>query len=42
LDLDGTLLDRRRQLSAYTRDTLAALSRHGVADTVAMRRAHGR
>lgn len=34
-DLDGTLLDRRGQLSPYTRDTLAALSRRGVAYTVA-------
>ncbi len=34
-DLDGTLLDAGGQLSGYTRDTLAALSRQGVAYTVA-------
>ena len=34
-DLDGTLLDRHGQLSTYTRDTLATLSRRGVAYTVA-------
>ena len=34
-DLDGTLLDRRGQLSPYTRDTLATLTRRGVAYTVA-------
>lgn len=34
-DLDGTLLDRRGQLSPYTRDTLAALSERQVAYTVA-------
>ena len=34
-DLDGTLLNGSGQLSAYTRDTLAALSKRGVAYTVA-------
>lgn len=34
-DLDGTLLNSGGQLSAYTRDTLAALSDRGVAYTVA-------
>lgn len=34
-DLDGTLLDRQGELSAYTRDTLADLQRLGVAYTVA-------
>jgi hypothetical protein len=34
-DLDGTLLDCRGEISPYTRDTLAALSRRGVAYTVA-------
>jgi hypothetical protein len=34
-DLDGTLLDHRGSISDYTRDTLAALSKQGVAYTVA-------
>ncbi|MGB5587543.1 MAG: HAD family hydrolase [Gammaproteobacteria bacterium] len=34
-DLDGTLLNGSGQLSAYTRDTLATLSKRGVAYTVA-------
>ncbi len=34
-DLDGTLLDAEGSLSTYTRETLAALSREGVAYTVA-------
>lgn len=34
-DLDGTLLNSRGKISAYTRDTLAALSGRGIAYTVA-------
>jgi Cof subfamily protein (haloacid dehalogenase superfamily) len=34
-DLDGTLLDRSGQISDYTRETLAALSKRGIAYTVA-------
>ena len=34
-DLDGTLLDSRSQISAYTRDTLQLLARNGIAYTVA-------
>lgn len=34
-DLDGTLLNRDSQISAYTRDTLRLLSRRGIAYTVA-------
>ena len=34
-DLDGTLLNRRAEISARTRDTLAALADRGIAYTVA-------
>ena len=34
-DLDGTLLDRRSEISAFTRDTLRALSERKIAYTVA-------
>ena len=34
-DLDGTLLNRESQLSAYTRDTLQLLRQRGIAYTVA-------
>lgn len=34
-DLDGTLLNSNGQLSAYSRETLAALSQRGIAYTVA-------
>jgi Cof subfamily protein (haloacid dehalogenase superfamily) len=34
-DLDGTLLNRKGQLSQFSQDTLAALSRRGIAYTVA-------
>ena len=41
-DLDGTLLDRSSQISAYTRDTLRSLRERGIAYTVATGRAlHG-
>lgn len=41
-DLDGTLLNRRSQISPYTRETLQRLARHGIAYTVATGRAlHG-
>ncbi len=34
-DLDGTLLNRQGEISTYTRDTLASLSKRGIAYTVA-------
>lgn len=41
-DLDGTLLDRSSRISPFTRDTLRALARRGIAYTVATGRAlHG-
>jgi Cof subfamily protein (haloacid dehalogenase superfamily) len=41
-DLDGTLLDRRSQVSAHTRQTLALLRERGIAYTVATGRTlHG-
>ncbi len=38
-DLDGTLLDKNGAISAYTRDTLTALTELGIAYTVATGRA---
>lgn len=41
-DLDGTLLNRQSQISAFTRDTLRGLAERGIAYTVATGRAlHG-
>lgn len=41
-DLDGTLLNRRSEISPYTRETLQALTERGIAYTVATGRAmHG-
>jgi len=41
-DLDGTLLDRSSQISAFTRETLQSLRHQGIAYTVATGRAlHG-
>jgi Cof subfamily protein (haloacid dehalogenase superfamily) len=41
-DLDGTLLNRRSEISPFTRDTLRALADRGIAYTVATGRAlHG-
>lgn len=39
-DLDGTLLNAQHGISAYTRETLAMLSRRGIAYTVATGRSH--
>ena len=41
-DLDGTLLNRQSEISAYTSETLKLLSRHDIAYTVATGRTlHG-
>ena len=41
-DLDGTLLNRRSEISPYTSETLQALAERGIAYTVATGRAlHG-